>query len=275
MNIREDLNTFLCGIPSVWRVSFQTGEFSPEGCCLGQCLSVNTILHATDDMFSESPQYSTLIQLTTNPDLKGRLSMLIDPTLRRKVRSSRAGAGPLASALSFQVSLSLRWLSLPIPMGLLEELGGQCRDESCNRNYWMHVDEAASMSFCPGSTCALLLEQGEQNNYQICRCPLALPPGDTPDWKGLLSHSSQNKTWANCSPFFMPCNKKLGLGPHNFPTFAPLLFKLSGLPAMRGLNSQRFIAGKYSLSLYVCRGLIVKLNDWLSGCQHLGKALRG
>lgn len=46
-------------------MSFQTRDFSPKGCWFGQLLSVNTVFGATDDMCSESLQYSMLTQLTT------------------------------------------------------------------------------------------------------------------------------------------------------------------------------------------------------------------
>lgn len=228
-------------------------------------------------MSSESPLYSALIQLTTNPLYctswsVGRAQRAPGPHAKKEGEEQQ-GRG-WASALSFQAVRSfLRWLPLPMPLGFLEGLRGQCRDESCNRNYWMHVDRAVRA--CPSAQEEphLLSDQREQNNYQICRWPLASPPGDTPDWKRLLSHSPQNKTWAICNPFFMPCNKNLSWS-SRFPYFCALL-TFSGLPATRGLDYQRFTAGKYSLSLGVCWGWTVKLNDWLSGCQHFGKALRG
>lgn len=279
MNIRGDLNTFLCGIPSVLWVSFQTGELSPEGCCLGQCLSVNTTFHATDDMFSESPQYRALIQLTTKSTALYILicgegsACLWPPSLEGRWGAARRGLdrwpsplflGPLfpSSKVVPQVTFSSYPTGVPGEAGMTPVAG---TTECMWMGLWEHV-------FCPGSACALLSDQEEQNNYQICRCPLAWPLGATPDWKELLSHSAQNKMWAMCNPFFMPCSKKVPWS-SQFHWFWALL-KLSGLPAMRGLDYQRLIAGKSSLSL-VCWGWTVELNNWLSGCQQLGEALRG
>lgn len=77
--------------------------------------------------------------------------------------------------------LSLRWLSLPIPLGSLEELAGQWRNGSCSRSYWILVNGAVracvAVQILPMSF-SLTKESG-RSKYQICRCPLAWLLGDS------------------------------------------------------------------------------------------------
>lgn len=223
MNIRENPNTFLCGIPSILWVSFQADEFSPEGYCFGQCLSGNTIFHATDDMFSESPQHSTLTQLTTKSTALYILICGEGPQAKKEGEEQRAGAGPLACSLSFQaVRLSLRWLSLSVPLGFLEELGGQCRDDSCNRNYWMHVDGAVRPCLAAQVLPVPFSQtKGSRINTRFVDVP----------WQ---DHLGTLQTGMDCSPIQLSTRRKQNatkssLGPHYFPAFVLFLNSVGSL----------------------------------------------
>ena len=167
-----------------------------------------------------------------HPDLRRGLGMLVPPPVPRwTVRRGRAGAGPLQC---------------------LEELAGQWREDSCSRSCWIHVNGA--MRAC---VAAQVLpapfswsKQSRKGRYWVCRCPFAGALGDSPDWRGLLSHSSQQKMWVIHNTFLTPCDKKLPWSSH-FPCFCALL-KLGELPAMSGLDSHRLIRGIFSLTLAVC-----------------------
>lgn len=133
---------------------------------------------------------------------------------------------------------------LLIPPGCLEELAGQELLEYMERA----VRACVAAQVLPARFS--WTKESRNSNYQVCRCSLARCLGDIPEWRGLLSHSSQQKLWAICNAFFMPRNKTLSWS-SQFSCFFALL-KLSGLPAMSGLDSHRLRGGKYSLTLAVC-----------------------
>lgn len=128
--------------------------------------------------------------------------------------------------------LSLRWLSLPIPLGSLEELAGQWRNDSCSRSYWILVNGAVracvAVQILPVSF--PLTRESRRSKYQICRCSLAWLLEDSTHERALVSHSSsQQNMWAICNNFFMLLTKSC-LGPRNFPTFVLLLNSVGSLP---------------------------------------------
>lgn len=250
MEIREYHNTFLCGIPGLLQVSFQTRDFSLEGCWFGQCLSVNTIFSATDDMWSESPKHSAPTCLIIKIVL---LYVLI------------CGGG---SACSWTLHWEGRWGAAGLGLGC-SPLPAQPRQAGCpsgdfpflchrgawrswqGRSYLIRVKVAVRACVAAQVLPAPFSRTKESRNskYQVFRCP----------WQGPLVTP---QTGGDCSPtwfskrceqsatlFFMPCDKNLSWSPQ-FPCFCALL-KPSRLPAMSGLGSHRLIGGKYSLALAV------------------------
>lgn len=169
------------------------------------------------------------IHCTVHPDLWGRLSMLEAPTLRRKVRSSRAG--PLASVLSFQaVRLSLGWLLLPIPLGFLEELAGGCRHDSCNRNYWMHVDGAVRACLAArGLPVPFSQTKRSRINTRFVDAPWHDHLGTLQIGRDCSHIQLGTRHEPSATPFLYHATKSC-LGPHNFPAFVLCLSSVGSLP---------------------------------------------
>lgn len=136
--IRDHHNTFLCDIPGLLQVSFQTSDFCPEGCWFGQCLSVTQFLVP---QMTCSPTYSTLSRLTT------KAIALYNLIYREDTTHSWPLLSPGRLAVPPGLSFSSHW--------------GAWRSWQA-RSYWIHGKGCESMCCCPGPACPLLLDQGEQ-----------------------------------------------------------------------------------------------------------------